>query len=109
MGNMAASILEKFESVKFRAAFLPFHCMDEITKHYDEMANNADIGYIKNVDAHFRSNQPPDLPFTPLSFLIAAYPSDPARVIFKIHGENISVPIPPTYLDYFTDNKKLID
>ena len=104
----AAAIMDKLESAGLRAAFLPYSRIETVKKHYDELAEkNGNTDHTKDAVKHFYNNQPPDLPFTPLSFLIIAQPSDPGQVIFRTNGKSVAVPVPPTYLGYVSENEKL--
>lgn len=106
--SISTDILNLLKSAGFHAAFLPYHCMAQITETYDGLpAKGGNITYIQNAINHFRNHQPPDIPFKPLSFLIAAYPGEPAQIILQDNGKRVAVPIPPTYLDDTEQRQKL--
>lgn len=106
--SISADILNQLKSAGFRAAFLPYHCMAQITETYEGLpAKSGNTPYIQNAINHFRNHQPPDIPFKPLSFLIAAYPGEPAQIILQDNGKGVAVPIPPTYLDDTEQRQKL--
>ncbi|MCL2832001.1 MAG: hypothetical protein FWD78_02425 [Treponema sp.] len=107
MENPDREIIKQLESAGFCAAFLPYHVMEQIKNHYNELEQkNSGAQNVKNAVKHFLSNQPPDIPFEPKSLLITAYPADPAQIIFKTEGKSTAVVIPPTYLSDEAGRKK---
>jgi len=101
--NNAQTILNHLESAGFRAAFLPYHCIDRIKQHYDSLVEkNPGVKRTQSAVDYFRKHQPPEISFQPQSFLVAAYPDNPAQFILNIDGKPVTIPIPPTYRNYET-------
>jgi len=96
--NIADSVILKLETAGFRAALIPFSCIEQITKIHDTHVDNSENTPF-NIKNRFHSNQPPDITFEPLSFLVIAFQSSEGEVCFNYKGKKISIPIPPTYLD----------
>ena len=102
------NLLTQLKSAGFHAAFLPYNRIETIAKTYEELAGkNGNLTFLKNTASHFQKNQPPDIPFRPLSFLIIAYPSDPGQIILHVNGKSAAIPIPPTYLDNPADHRRI--
>ena len=100
-------IIKNLESAGFRAAFLPYHAIVQIKKSYDDLSEKSkDIQYVQNAVKHFQNNQPPNIPFEPLSFLIIAQPGNYAQFILSIKGKQIAIPIPPPFNEP-TEQKKV--
>ncbi|MCL2773552.1 MAG: hypothetical protein FWD71_09410 [Oscillospiraceae bacterium] len=98
--NISVGIVKRLEFAGFRAAFLTYRAIGQIKKSYDELSEKSkDIQYVQNAVKHFQNNQPPNIPFEPLSFLIAAQPGDYAQIILNIDGKRFAVPIPPPFND----------
>jgi len=99
--NNPNKIIDILKSAGFRAAFLPFNAaIEQITAVNKSMSGSeSSPQYAKNAAEHFRSNQPPDIPFEPLSFLVVASPSPPARLTLTIDGKTADIPIPPIYIN----------
>jgi len=96
--SISTKTIEQFEAAGFRAAFLPYHAIEQIKQSYDELSEKGrDIQYVQNAVKHFKNNQPPNIPFEPLSFLIAAQPGDYAQILLIVNGKQIAVPIPPPF------------
>ncbi|MCL2500111.1 MAG: hypothetical protein FWE90_07200 [Defluviitaleaceae bacterium] len=91
-------IIETLEAAGFRAAFLPYSAIERITAVYEGLAETAP-SYAQNAAKHFQKFQPPDIPFAPLSFLVVACPSPPARLSVRVEGKDINIPIPAIYID----------
>ena len=91
------SLVAKLEANGFRAAFLPYACIEQITDIYNEYAENADAPF--RTKEWFLSAQPPDLPFEPLSILVIAYQSPGGEMSLSYKGKEVLLPIPPTYID----------
>jgi len=109
MSNHTDDIIRRLESAGFRAAFLPYTYAEKIAGIYDGLsASSENTPFIRNAVKRFNDRKKPDIPFEPLSFLIAAFPSDPAQVIFQTEKGRFAIPIPPTYLDY-TEERKLLE
>jgi len=96
--NTADSVTMKLETEGFHAALIPFSCVEQITKIYNIHADNSENTPF-NIKNWFYSNQPPDITFKPLSFLIIAFQSPEGELCLNYKGKEISIPIPPTYLD----------
>ena len=108
--NISLDIVNQLEAAGLRAAFLPYHAINQIKKTYDNLAEKTiDIPYAHNSVIRFHNQQPPAIPFEPLSFLIAANPCDPAQIIFNIKDNRITVPIPPLFHGNVVDWKVLDD
>lgn len=102
-------IIKNLESAGFRAAFLPYHAIAQINKSYDDLFEKSkDIAYAQNAVKHFQNNQPPNIPFEPLSFLIIAHPGHYAQFVLSIKGEQIAIPIPPPFNEP-TEQKRFDD
>ena len=68
----------------FRASFLPYNCMAQIAKTYDELPTiSGGISYVQNAANRARNHQPPDVSFEPLSFLFVAYPGKPVQIVLN--------------------------
>jgi epoxyqueuosine reductase len=98
------SLVAKLEANGFRAAFLPYACIEQITDIYNEYAENADAPF--RTKEWFLSAQPPDLPFEPLSILVIANQSPGGEISLSYNGKEVLLPIPPTYIDE-SINKRL--
>ena len=107
------SILSGLETAGYRAAFLPYAYTERIAKIYDALFENSEnTQFIQGAVDRFHEHNyhhKPDLPFEPLSYLVAAFPSDPAQVILHTEKGRQAVPIPPTYLDYIEERRRLVD
>lgn len=98
--NISVGIVKQLESAGFRAAFLPYHAIEQIKKSYDELSEKSkDIQYVQSAVKHFQNNQPPNIPFEPLSFLIVAQPGDYAQIVLSVEDNRVAVPIPPPFND----------
>ena len=96
--NTADLVVQKLETAGFRAALIPFSCIKQITAIYDAyVENSGNLPF--SLKENFRSNQPPDTAFEPLSFLVIAFHSSEGEIRLRHNGKEISLPIPPTYLD----------
>ena len=99
--DSADRVIQKLEAAGFRAALMPFSCIKQIMVIYDAyVENSGNLPF--SLKEGFRSNQPPDTAFEPLSFLVVAFQSSGGEIRLKHKGEEISLPIPPTYLDEST-------
>ena len=96
-------VLAELEAEGFRAALIPFSCIEEITRAYNEYVENENSPFL--IKEWFHSGQPPDLPFTPLSFLVIAFQSPGGEMSLICDGKEIALPIPPTYLDGSTTRR----
>jgi len=97
---MSLEIIKIFEAAGLRAAFMPFPAIERIKTSYDGLAaKRKDIQYVQNAVKHFQNNQPPNIPFEPLSFLVVAYPGDCAQFILSVEGKRIAIPLPPPFND----------
>jgi epoxyqueuosine reductase len=106
--NNPNQIVKIIESAGFRAAFLPYNAVEQITAVYTKMLEETSTPqYAKNAEEHFRNNQPPNIPFVPLSFLIVACPSPPGRLVLNVDGKSVNIPIPPIYIDYDGNTKRI--
>ncbi|MDD4493428.1 MAG: 4Fe-4S double cluster binding domain-containing protein [Eubacteriales bacterium] len=97
-------VVKQLESAGFRAAFIPFSYMAQISEIYDSHNDNSENTPYNTVNV-FRSHQPPDILFKPLSFLVIAFPSLEAEIRLKYKGEQVSIPIPPIYVDNPTQQR----
>jgi len=108
--TICTDILNQLGSAGFPAAFLPYHCIAEITETYDELPlTRTNTAFIQNSVKYFRNHQKPDISFEPLSFLIIASKGEPAKLVLNYNGEQAAIPIPPTYLDDTEQSQKLND
>ena len=98
------SVIMKLEAAGFRAALIPFSYIEQITKIHDTHADNSENSPF-NIKNWFHSNQPPNITFEPLSFLVIAFQSPEGEVCFNYKGKEVSIPIPPTYLDDSTKQR----
>ena len=96
--NEGDLILAELASVGFHAAFLPYSYMEQIDKIYETHNDNSE-NTPYDIKKRFRSNQPPDIPFKPLSFLVISFQSLEGEICLNHKGEIISIPVPPIYLD----------
>ncbi|MCL2740950.1 MAG: hypothetical protein FWE70_02425 [Oscillospiraceae bacterium] len=96
----ARSVIQAYEAAGMRAAFSELgKALEAAAKVYESMGSNVSTpDFAKGAASHFKANQPPDLPFRPLSFLTVAYPSPPAQLTLTIGGERATIPIPPIYI-----------
>lgn len=100
MEPIASVVVDSLAAAGFRCAFLPYNDMAQVTRAYDDLVRlYPDITFVQDAVTYFRSNQPPDIAFEPLSFLVVAYPASPARIVLTTEGGHRAIPIPPTYLD----------
>ena len=107
--NTSIEIIINLESAGFRAAFLPYHAIAQIIKSYDDLSEKSkEVQYVQNAIKHFQNNQPPNIPFEPLSFLIVAQPGDYAQFILSVEGKQIAIPIPPPFNEP-TEQKRFND
>jgi len=102
--SMAGSVIKELEEAGFRAAFIPFSCIDLITSIYNTHVDNSENTPL-NIKEWFRSNQPPDILFTPASFLVIAFQSPEGELCLKHKGKKVKIPIPPAYLDDSTKQR----
>jgi len=95
----SAGIIERIEAAGYRAAFLPYGAVERIKKIYNGLAKgNVDVQYIMNAVSHFQGNQPPDIKFVPLSFLVAVLPGDNAQIVLNAGGRRAALPVPPPFV-----------
>ncbi len=108
--SISIDILNQLKSAGFPAAFLPYQYLAKIIETYDELPSiRTNTTFIQNAVKHFHNHQIPDVPFEPLSFLIVACQGEPAQVVLNYNGKEVTVPIPPTYLDNSEQHQKLND
>ncbi|MCL2707983.1 MAG: 4Fe-4S binding protein [Defluviitaleaceae bacterium] len=100
MGSAAKKIIGELAEAGYPAAFAPFGAMERISAHYDKiLVENAGVRYVADAVNHFKSNQPPDVPFEPLSLFVAAFPCEFSKISFVLDKKSASIPIPPFYVD----------
>ena len=110
MGNYSNEIIRRLQSAGFRAAFLPYACIEQIGAFYDELSgNNDDAPFIRGAAQRFHDLNKPGREFEPLSFLIVACPSELTQVALQTGNGRHTVPIPPTYLGYISERQRLED
>lgn len=110
MNKPQTSVIDQLESAGCKAAFLPYHCIRDIEIHYRKLAEKySGSAHIQGALKRFLDYEPQELPFKPVSFLIIACQSSPGRVVFRVSGKRVAVPVPPTYLDYWSENKQQFD
>ena len=106
--NNAQTVLKHLESAGFHAAFFPYHCIDRIKNHYDSLVEkNPGVKRTQSAVDYFRKHYQSDLPFKPFSFLVAAFPDNPAQIVLHIDGRPTAIPIPPTYRNFEIMGKHL--
>jgi len=106
--NNPNKITEIFKSAGLRAAFVPYNAIEQIKAVYINMSETENTSkFAKNAAEHFQNNQPPNIPFVPLSFLVVACPSSPARLALSIDGKTVNIPIPPIYIDQDGNNNRI--
>jgi len=91
-------LIEQLKNAGFRAALLPFSYMKQILQVFDTYIDNSDKTQF-NIKDWVLAHQPPKIAFTPLSFLVIAFRSSAGEICLNHKGKEISIPIPPTYLD----------
>ena len=100
MKTTCTQIISDLESAGYYAAFLPFNRLEQIIRHYDDLAEKfGTVEYLQNAVKHMREAKT-DIPFTPLSFLVTAYADCPAEIVFNDRGKRQVIPIPPTYRNF---------
>ena len=104
--NSTASVISRLEAEGFRAALIPFSCIEQIKNIYRSYEESENAPF--SAKSWFFCEQPPDITFKALSILIVAFQSQAGELILKHRGNEISLPIPPTYLDDFTV-KRLVE
>jgi epoxyqueuosine reductase len=96
----ALKIIKQIEAAGLRAAFIPYGAVTAAVAVYEKMAEaEGTPEYALNAAAYFKKHQPPDIPFVPLSFLVVACPSPPARLVLTLDGTRRDIPIPPIYVN----------
>jgi len=96
--NTSDLVIQKLEVAGFRAALIPFSCIKQIMAIYDAyVENSGNLPF--SLKENFFSNQPPNIAFEPMSFLVIAFQSSEGEIRLRRHGKELSLPIPPTYLD----------
>ncbi len=91
-------VITQLESAGFRAALMPYSYISKISEIYDSHKDNSESTPYQTVN-RFRTHQPPDISFEPLSFLVIANKCKEAEIILNYKGTKVSIPIPPIYLD----------
>ena len=101
--NGADSVTMRLEAEGFRAALIPFSCIAQIKSIYCNYTESENAPF--SAKSWFLTGQPPDIAFKALSILIVAFQSPAGELILSRNGKEITLPIPPTYLDESTVNR----
>ena len=96
--NESDLIVKNLEAAGFRASFLPFSYFKQILNIYESHEDNSENTPF-NIKKWFHNNQPPNISFSPLSFLVVSFRSPEGEILLNYKEKEISIPIPPTYLD----------
>lgn len=108
MRQVQSVVSESLAAAGYRGAFLPYRDLTQIVQAYEDLVRlNPGIQSVQDAVTFFRSHQPPDIPFEPLSFLVVAYPASPARIVLETESRRLAIPIPPTYLDDNPERQRL--
>ena len=98
------SVIAELKKSGFRAALIPFSCIEQIREIYESHVDNSEKTPV-NIKERFLSNQPPNITFEPASFLVVAFQSPKGEIHFSYKDKEISIPIPPIYLDDSIDHR----
>jgi epoxyqueuosine reductase len=105
---MLDEALAALEARGHRAAAVPIRRLDELREHYEDLARRGLL------DASLAQDllkgltlRPPDAVPHPSSLIVVASRDPVVRCTFRWRGNDVSIPVPPTYLHYRRESEEV--
>jgi epoxyqueuosine reductase len=106
---MLTQVLAMLEERGYRAAAVPIRHLEELREEYEDLTRRGllDDGLAGDLLKGL-SLRPPEAVPHPSSLIVVATRDPVVRCTFKWQGNDVSIPVPPTYLHYERKNEEII-
>jgi epoxyqueuosine reductase len=101
-------VLRKLEAIGHRAVAVPAESLEELREHYQDLPRRGLLDeQIAEDLLSGLSLRPPETVRGPRALIVVATRDPIVRCTFRWQGDDVSIPIPPTYLHYVRGSREV--